>query len=60
MEQAIQTEPMEALCLARIDKLGEARTLLGKTPKDQEADLVKEILDAEDLFRSLRREGYGF
>jgi tetratricopeptide (TPR) repeat protein len=60
VEKGIPTEPMEVLCLARIDKLGEARTLLGKTPKDQEADLVKEILDAEDLFRSLRREGYGF
>jgi tetratricopeptide (TPR) repeat protein len=59
-EQGIPTEPMEVLCLARIDKLGEARALLGKTPKDQEADLVKEILDAEDLFRSLKREGYGF
>ena len=60
VEPAISTEPMEVLCLARIDKLGEAHTLLGKTPKDQEADLVKEILDAEDLFRTLRREGYGF
>jgi tetratricopeptide (TPR) repeat protein len=60
VEQAISTEPMEVLCLARIDRLGEARTLLGNTPKDQETDLVKEILDAEDLFRSLRREGYGF
>ena len=60
VEQAISTEPMEVLCLARIDKTGEAHTLLGKTPKDQETDLVKEILDAEDLFRSLRREGYGF
>lgn len=60
VEQAISTEPMEVLCLARIDKLGEAQTLLGNTPKDQETDLVKEILDAEDLFRSLRREGYGF
>ncbi len=60
VEQGIPTKPMEVLCLARIDKLGEAHTLLGKTPKDQEADLVKEILDAEDLLRSLRREGYGF
>lgn len=60
VEREIPTEPMEVLCLARIDKLGEANTLLGNTPKDQETDLVKEILDAEDLFRSLRREGYGF
>ena len=60
VEQGNPTEPMEVLCLARIDKVDDARALLGKTPKDQEADLVKEILDAEDLFRSLRREGYGF
>ena len=59
-EQGIPTEPMEALCLARIDKLGEAYTLLGNTPKDQETDLVKEILDAEDLYKSLKRVGYGF
>jgi tetratricopeptide (TPR) repeat protein len=59
-EHPASTDSMEVLCLARIDKLGEARTLLGKAPKDQEADMVREILDAEDLFRGLRREGYGF
>jgi len=59
-EHAAQTDSMEVLCLARIDKLGEAHTLLGKTPKDQQADFVKEILDAEELLRRLRGEGYGF
>jgi hypothetical protein len=51
---------MEVLCLARIDKLGEAHALLDKTPKDQETDLVKEILETADLLKILRREGYGF
>jgi hypothetical protein len=60
VEQGIPTDMMEVLCLARIEKHSEAHTLLGKTPKDQESDLVKEILDAEDLSRSLKREGYGF
>jgi tetratricopeptide (TPR) repeat protein len=54
------TGPMEALCLARIDKAGEARALLTKTPKDEETALVEGILDAEDLHDRLRREGYGF
>jgi len=60
VEHPAPTDSMEVLCLARIDKVDDARAILGKTPKDQEADLVKEILDAEDLLRSLRREGYGF
>jgi len=60
VEQSAPTDSMEALCLARINKVDDARASLGKTPKDQDADLVKEILDAEDLFRSLRREGHGF
>jgi tetratricopeptide (TPR) repeat protein len=60
MEDRAPVESMEALCLARIDKSDEARTLLGKTLQDQETDLVKEILDTEDLLGRLRREGYGF
>ncbi len=59
-EPAIMAEPMEVLCLARIGKPGDARTLLGKIPKDEESNLVGEILDAEDLLERLRKKGYGY
>jgi tetratricopeptide (TPR) repeat protein len=59
-ENGAPTDSMEALCLARIDKVDDARALLGKTPKGEETDMVEELLDAEDLLRRLRREGYGF
>jgi len=60
MDQGGATDSMEVLCLARIDKVDDALALLGKTPKDQETDMVEEILDTEDLLRILRRDGYGF
>jgi tetratricopeptide (TPR) repeat protein len=60
MEPGIPTEPMEVLCLARIHKQGEAHTLLGRLPEDQDANLVREILHAEDLLRRLNEDGYGF
>ena len=60
VEHPASIDSMEALCLARINRVDDARALLGKTPKNQETDLVEEILDAEDLFRNLRRKGYGF
>lgn len=53
-------EPMEALCLARTGSPGEARTLLGRMPKDEESNVVGEILDADHLIGRLRGKGYGY
>jgi tetratricopeptide (TPR) repeat protein len=58
--QGIMTEPIEILCLARLDKLELARGQLEGLPKGQEADVVKEILDADELGRNLQRDGYAF
>lgn len=58
--QGIQTEPMEILCLARLEKQEAAREQLGQLAKGQEAELVGKILDAEDLVRTLEREGYAY
>ena len=58
--QGIPTGPIEILCLARLDKLELARGELTKLPKGLEANVVEEILDAEDLARDLQRNGYAF
>jgi len=58
--QGVLTEPIEILCLARLDKLESARAQLEELPKGPEADVVEGILDAEDLTRSLQRNGYAF
>jgi tetratricopeptide (TPR) repeat protein len=59
-EQGFVTEPIEILCLARLDKLESARAQLEKLPRGPEVDVVEGILDAEDLARSLQRDGYAF
>jgi hypothetical protein len=59
-ESDVPAEPMEVLCLARIGKSAEARTVLNTIPRDEESDLVGEILDADDLLERLRGKGYGF
>jgi tetratricopeptide (TPR) repeat protein len=58
--QGIETEPIEILCWARLDRLESARAQLKELPQGLEADVVKGILDAEDLARSLQRNGYAF
>jgi tetratricopeptide (TPR) repeat protein len=58
--QGVVAEPIEILCLARLDKFESARGQLEKLPKGPEADVVKAILDAEDLARSLQKHGHAF
>ena len=58
--QGVVTEPIEILCLARLDKLESARAQLEALSTGPESDVVKGILDAEDLTRSLQRHGYAF
>lgn len=58
--EGVPTGPMEILCLTRLDKISQARAQLQKLPKGQDADLVKEILDAEDTIRRLNRNGHAF
>ena len=57
-KQRSPTGPMEVLCIARLDNLSSARAELDKLSKDRETDVVAEILDTQDLFQSLRREGH--
>jgi hypothetical protein len=58
--QGVATEPIEILCMARLDKLESARAQLEALPQGSEADIIEEILDAEDLTRSLQENGYAF
>jgi tetratricopeptide (TPR) repeat protein len=58
--QGMLTEPMEILCLSRLEKQEAAREQLGKLAEGQETDLVEKILDAEDAVRALERKGYAF
>jgi tetratricopeptide (TPR) repeat protein len=58
--KGVPVEPIEALCLLRQNELEAARRQLSAAVTGQEADLVKGILLAEDLVRSLQREEDAF
>jgi hypothetical protein len=58
--QELLAGPMEILCLMRLGKVSQARGQLEKLPKGEDTDLVKEILNAGDMIRSLSNDGYAF